>query len=123
MLDSAPGQTNARHKYKLGDKWLENSPAERDLGVLVCSRLHRSQRRSLAAKSANRTLGCIKQSITSRSREVIILLNSVLEQPHLEYCVQFWAPRFKKDVELIECIQRRVTKMVKEIEVSYKEWL
>lgn len=26
------GQSNVRHKHKLGDKWLESSPAERDLG-------------------------------------------------------------------------------------------
>lgn len=33
-----PGRSNARHKYKLGEEWLENSPAERDLGVLGDSR-------------------------------------------------------------------------------------
>ncbi|KAK4824025.1 hypothetical protein QYF61_009616 [Mycteria americana] len=104
------GQSNARHKYKLGEEWLESSPAERDLGLLVNSRLSMSQQCALAAKRANRTLGCIKHSITSRSKEVIILLYSALVRPHLEYCVQFWAPQFKKDMK------RRATKLVEGLE-------
>jgi len=64
---------------------------------LVNSRLNRSQW-GWAATGANHILGCIKHSITSRPKEVIILLYSVLVKPHLECFVQFWAPQFKKDV-------------------------
>ena len=92
------GWSDARHKYKWGEEWLESSPAERDLGVLVGSRLNTSQQRALAAKRANRIPGCIKHGITSRSKEVIVPLYSALVQPHLEYCVQFWASQFKEDV-------------------------
>ena len=61
------GQSNARHRYELGEAWLESSPAERDLGVLVSSRLSVSQQCALAAKRANCILGCIKHSIISQS--------------------------------------------------------
>ncbi|KAK4822566.1 hypothetical protein QYF61_016135 [Mycteria americana] len=111
-----PGQRNAGHNYKLGEECLEGSPAERDLGVLVDSRLNMSQQCALAAKRAKHILGCIKHSITSQSKEVIILLYLVSAQPHLEYCVQFWAPQFKKGVKVLECIQRRATKLVKGLE-------
>ncbi|KAK4832242.1 hypothetical protein QYF61_021167 [Mycteria americana] len=112
--------SNAGYKDKLGEEWLENSPAEGDLGCW----LSRSQQCALAAKRANRILEHIKHSTTSRSREGIALLYLALVRPHLEYCVQFWAPPFEKDVKVLECIQRRATKLVKGLEgMSSEEWL
>jgi len=102
----------------LGEEWLESHPAERDLGVLVDSRFNSSQRCALAARRANLcVLGCIKYRTTNQSREGIIPLCSALVQPHLEYCVQFWAPQFKKDVKVPECIQKRATNLVRGLEV------
>ena len=115
------GWSNAGHKYKLGDERLESSPAERDLGVLAGSRLHRSHPCALAARRANSTLGHVRHSTTSRSEEGIVSLCSALVQPQLESCVQFWAPQFEKDVKALECVQRRATKLVRGLEGMFCE--
>ena len=70
---------------------------------------------ALAAQKANCILGCIKRSVTSRSKEAILPLYSALVRPHLEYCIQFWSLQHK-DMQLLERVHRRAMEMIRGLE-------
>ncbi|GAB0180757.1 mitochondrial enolase superfamily member 1 [Grus japonensis] len=118
------GKNNPKHQYRSGVDLLGSSTGKKDLGVLADNKLSMSQQWALVAKKANGTLGCIKKSMASRSREVILPLYSALVRSHLEFCVQFWAPQFKTDTELLERVQWRAMRMMRGLEhLSYEERL
>lgn len=96
------------HKYyKMEEKWLESSLTERDLVVgSDCQQNQCESSVGLEAKRANFILGCNEHSLTNWSKEMIFLLYLVLTQLHLECCVNFSAPQFKKVMMVLEFIQR-----------------
>ena len=76
------------HQYRLGAELMKRGSAEEALCILVDYRLTVNQECALVAKKANGILRCIKNSMSSRLREVICPLHSALAGLHLENCVQ-----------------------------------
>ena len=83
-----------------------------------------SQQCALAAQKANSTLDSVRSGVASRDREVIVLVCSALLSPNLEYSIQVWGPQYRKDVDLLERVQRRATKMTGGLEhLSFQDRL
>ena len=98
--------------YSLHGGSVQKSELVRYLGVVVTEDFKMSRRCLTASSKANRMLGYIRKSITSKSKEIILPLYRGLVRPHLEYAVQFWSPFLKKDIELLDRVQHRATKMI-----------
>src|SRR5260221_5477362 len=118
------GYNNQNCKYSLNNNELCTVSEEKDLGVIVQSDLKVSSECAKVVKTANQILGMIKRSFTSRNKEIILNLYKTLVRPHLEYGVQAWRPYLKKDIDLIERVQHRATKIIDGLkDLSYEQRL
>jgi hypothetical protein len=106
------GYRNKYAKYELGGKILNSVDKERDLGVIISSNLKSTEQCIIAANKANKVLGMIRRNIKLKSKEIIVALYKALVRPRLEYCIQAWNPNLVKDIELLESVQRRATRMI-----------
>jgi hypothetical protein len=108
------------HRYSMGGVdasgnstqiYLEQTSEERDLGIQLAVNLKFTVQSINAASKANRVLGMLKRSFVSRNTELWKRLYTTYVRPHLEYAVAAWNPYLKKDVEALEKIQRRATRV------------
>ncbi|GAB0186626.1 mitochondrial enolase superfamily member 1 [Grus japonensis] len=87
------GKKNLKHQYRMEDEHVEGIFAEKNLRSF-----HQC---TLVAKAANGILGCIRQSAATRSRKVIPPIYSAPVEPPPECWVQFWAPLYKRDMDIL----------------------
>ena len=74
-----------------------------------------SEQCGIAASKGNQMLGLIKRTITYKEKQLSIPLYKAIVRPHLEYCIQAWRPYRKNDIDKLERIKRRATKMISEL--------
>ena len=122
------GRNNPRHQYYMYESGIqvpvEQVESEKDLGVTFESTLRFDHHILNCVNKANRMLGLIKRTFTYMDKEMFLPLFKTLIRPHLEYATVVWSPFLKKDIFLIENVQRRATKIVKTISnLSYEERL
>ena len=118
------GHSNPKHEYYMGGTTLEVTKEEKDLGVLVDDKLGFSKHIKGIVGKANRMLGLIRIGFACINKMMFMNLYPVLIRPLLEYCVQVWSPYKQGDIDLLEGVQRRATKMVPELrELKYEERL
>ena len=97
---------------------------EKDLGVIVDSKLKFSSHIVNQVKKANRLMGLIRRSYNFLDIVSLKYLFISLIRPHLEYCVTVWYPLLKKDEDLIENVLRRASKMLPRLSnLTYEERL
>jgi len=111
------GYNNPKADYVMDGSVLQCISEEKDLRVIVSDDEKKWEKQCCeAVKKANRILGMIKRNFTDRSQSTLTPLYKSLVRPHMEYCCSVWNPHFRKDIELIEGVQRRATKLVKDVE-------
>ena len=119
------GHRNMDEEYKMRDHAvLGRTTQEKDLGVTFSADMKVSEQCWIAASKGNQILGLTRRTITYKEKQLIVPLYKAIVRPHLEYCIQTWRPYRKKDIDKIERIQRRATKMIPELrDLSYESRL
>ena len=122
------GSNNPQQEYTMtkGDQehTLEKVTTEKDLGILLDEKLKFSEHINTKVNKANQILGCIKHTFKHMNKDIFKLLYKSMIRPHLEYGSVIWSPHLKKDIDAIERVQRRATKLVPEVrDLCYEERL
>lgn len=109
------GSKNVNFQYTMLGKVLNSVNEQKDLGVIVSNNFKVEKQSSIAVGKANRMLSFISRNFHYKSRDIVLPLYKSLVRPHLEYAIQFWCPYMRKDIEKLERVQRRVTKLIPSI--------
>jgi len=113
------GHANIRANYSITESGnvvvLGSTSEEKDLGVWIDDKLKFTSHAGHVVDRSNQILGLIKRTFVYKDTDVIKKLFTALVRPHLEYANTVWYPRLKKDVEQIEKVQRRATKLINAI--------
>ena len=121
-LHTGSGDTGMN--YEMGGTILSKTVKEKDIGVKVNANMKVSEQCRIAASKGNQILGMIRRNITYKENSLIVPLYKAIVRPHLEYCIQAWNSHLRKDIDMLEKIQRRATKLIPGLrDLRYEERL
>ena len=118
------GHNTIQHNYTMENQQLIATEEQHDLGITIRKDLKWQKQTEKSRKTANRLLGLIARNFNYRSTELVIPLYKSIARPHLEYAVRFWSPHLRRDIDKMERVQIKATKMIQEIQNhSYQQRL
>jgi len=118
------GGKNQRRDYHLCNTALSHVTEEKDLGVVISEDMKAEKNVARNVKKADKILGMIRRTFSYMNKDMLQQLIKVFIRPHLEYAQQAWSPHLKKDISLLESVQRRATKLLDSIApLCYEERL
>ena len=104
----------------MGGTVLNTTLKEKDLGLTISADMKVSEQCGIAAAKGNQILGLIRRNIVYK-KELTIPLYKTIVRPHLEYCIQAWRPYRKKDIDMLERVQKIATKIIQKLRnISYE---
>ena len=109
------GYNNMQSNYNMSNQQLPTTDQQRDLGIIITKDLKWQKQTEKSCRTANRVLRFIARNFRYKNKELILPLYKSIVRPHLEHAVQFWSPHLRRDINKIEKIQRRATKIIPEI--------
>ena len=123
-LHTGPGNTSMN--YEMGGTILSKTVKEKDLGITMNANTKVSEQCRIAASKGNQVqvLRMIRRNIPYKDKSLIVPLYKAIVRPHLEYCIHAWSPYLRKDIDMLEKIKTRATKLIQGLrDLRYEERL
>jgi hypothetical protein len=105
------GKSNPKHKYTIDEVILEELKVEKDLGIFISNDIDWSHHINYAINKANKQLGRIKHAFKFIDESIMSLLYKSLVRPHLEYGAVIWNSQWQGEIDMLENVQYRATKI------------
>lgn len=118
------GPKNPHIQYQLNGSQLMGVVEQKDLGVTITSDLKWQTHISHIVKRANKLIYLIQKAFQHKSSDMILQIYKAYIRPILEYAQCVWSPYYAKDIEILERVQRKVTRIPFELRnLSYQDRL
>ena len=118
------GHNNTKFCYRMGDEWIEQATQEKDLGIVISDDLKPTKQCIEARNKANKMLGFMSSKIEYKTKAVVMKCFNAFVRPLLEFGAPHWSPYLQQDINMLEKVQRKATRMIPGIShLSYEERL